>query len=552
MLGRLLLGMAMLVSVVLLFWLQRGLAFDGDSVNWLVLSGVEPAKALIEPYGGHLIFVPLLLFKLTIAVSGSSYTGFSIVHIVLLLSLSALLYEYGRRRVGPLLALPAAIAVLFLGSSWNVLLAPMIGIQFLSALVPGVAALLALERDDRAGDIAACLLLTIAAFGFEMGLAFVVGAAVLVGLRDDRWRRAWIVAVPVIAYLIWRAWAIKYGETELELSNLLWLPTYVVDSLGVMTLSLFGLYFLVGGGQLTSLHLFGWDPNRFGEGFVLLVFEVIAIFLAVRRLRRRGPLPPTFWAATAMLVALWVEQCLALAPNRTPGEIRYVLPDTVFLLVFVLEAARGIRATKTAVGIAAAVALAVVVGNMPRFSEARHILNEFSPWTNASIAVMQLDRDHVPPTFSPAIDAPEAFTPGRQPFVDAGEIRLIADEIGPIGYTPAELAAKPEWVRRSADIVAVHALDLHTEPAGAIAAACQPLHSTDTATLPRGGAVLVSRRPSPLLVGRFAEGYAIKVGRVSPRGVVLRVPGDSFTLPWRVRAPVSGGLTACPPQPRSG
>src|SRR5215204_463171 len=144
----------MAVAVAFLFWIQRDLAFDGDAFNWITLSEFGSSKALIMPYGGHLILTPMLVFKGVLVVFGSSYTAMGIVQVALLLTLSALVYEYGRRRLGPLLALPAAIVILFLGSSSNVLMQPMLGIQFLCALVPGLAGLLALERGDRRGDIA--------------------------------------------------------------------------------------------------------------------------------------------------------------------------------------------------------------------------------------------------------------------------------------------------------------------------------------------------------------------------------------------------------------
>ncbi len=547
--GWALLAAAMVAAVVLIFWLQRDLAYADDGFNWLVLSGLGDTKVLVEPYGGHLIFVPLLIFKLILEAVGTSYTAFGVVQVAMLLGLSAALYEYGRRRVGPLLALPAAIIILFLGSSWNVIMQPTLGIQFISALLPGLLAILALERDDRRGDIAACALLVVASWGFEMGLAFLVGAAVSILLREDRWKRVWIVAVPLVIYGIWRLWSSKYGSSGLELSNLPWLPAYAIDSLGVIAVSLFGLYYWVGHGQLTYLHLAEFDLSHFSEGVVILILAAVAIFFAVRRLLRRGPLPATFWVAVAVLVTLWLEQGLALASNRTPGETRYILPDAVAFLMVAVEMARGVKTTRITLLVAALLTLAMVVGNLARFHEGRDVLEAYSPPANAAMTVMVLGGDDISPDFNPAIDSPEAFPEERLAYLGAGPTQALSEKYGQMGFSVSELEAQPDWVRRSADIVAAFALEVHTQPATpAQAAGCklQPGAGT-TVTVPPGGAVLVAARRSPLLAHRWADEPVVEVGEVGPeQAQALVVPSDEASRPWQLSAAESGGLTACP------
>ena len=546
--GWLLLATALIVGGVLLFWLERGLTYDGDSFNWLSRVGLSPDKALVEPYGGHLIFVPLLLIKVVLEIAGVGYSAFAVPQLLLLLALAALVYEYGRRRVGPLLALTAPIALLFLGSGWTIQLQPMIGIQFLCALVPGLAALLVLERDDRLGDIAACVLLTIATWSFEMGLAFVAGAAVAIALRDDRWRRAWIVVVPVITYMIWKAWAQKYGGLEAEVTNLIWFPAYAVDSLAVVATSLFGLFYWAASGMLTYQHVAGFDSSRLGQGLVFLCFEAIAVVLLVRRMRQRGRIPATFWVALATLVVLWLEQSLALGPTRTPSEIRYVIPDTAVVMLVVFEMVRGARVTRMALLVAALITAAAVIGNLPRLKEGRDLLAGYSPNTKAAMTAMELAGKHVSPAFSAAANAPAAFALDSAPFVWAGLVQTIAERYGSMGYSVPDLLKAPESPRRSADIVAAYALGIHTEPAGAAGATCRPAAKAgDAVTLPPGGAILVARRPSELLARRFADKFVIGVGEVDPgKAVRLVIPPDSADLPWVVRAPDAGGLTACP------
>jgi uncharacterized membrane protein len=540
------LGAAMAVAVAFLFWLQRDLAFADDSINWIMLNGFGSSKVVIEPYGGHLILTPMLIFRAVLEAEGASYTAMGVVQVALLLILSGLIFEYGRRRLGPLLALPPAIVILFLGSSSNVLMQPMIGIQFLCALAPGVAGLLALERSDRRGDIAACVFFTLATLGFEMGLAFVIGGAVSIALRDDRRRRAWIVGVPFVIYGIWRIWAAKYGGSGVHLSNIPWIPAYAVDSLGVVVASFFGLFFWVGSGQLTSLKLVGFDLAHLSEGLFLLAAEAFAAVLVVRRLLKRGPLPNTFWVALAVLVAIWVEQGLALAPNRTPGEVRYVFPDTVVFLLLALECARGIRATRLALGGAVVLTAVAVLGNLPRFQEGRTILVEYSTGFRSAVAVMELDGPRMRPDFNPATEAAEAFTPGRETLIGPTSVAQLNGKYGRFGYSIPVLREQPEGQRETADIVATRGLGLEATPSRASGTECRSGNAGGMIRLPPGGAVLRGVKASSLLLRRFGSHYVVEVGRLpAGQSIAIRIPQDSSAVAWHAFAPDAGRLTAC-------
>jgi hypothetical protein len=536
----------MAVAVAFLFWLQRDLAFADDSINWIMLNGFGSSKVVIEPYGGHLILTPMLIFRAVLGAAGASYTAMGVVQVALLLILSGLIYEYGRRRLGPLLALPAAIVILFLGSSFNVLMQPMIGIQFLCALVPGVAGLLALERVDRRGDIAACAFFSLATLGFEMGLAFVIGGVVSIALRDDRLRRAWIVGVPFVIYGIWRIWAAKYGGSGIHLSNVLWVPAYAVDSIGVVVASFFGLFFWVGSGQLTSLKLTGFDLSHLAEGLFLLTAETFTAVLLIRRLLKRGRLPNAFWMALAVLVAIWVEHGLALGPNRTPGEVRYVFPDTVVFLLLALECVRGIRPTRLALGGAVVLTVIAVVGNLPRFQEGRSILVEYSNGFRSSVAVMELDGPRMRPDFNPATEAAEAFTPGRETLIGPTSVAQLSGKYGRFGYSIPALREQSEGQRETADIVAARGLGLETAPAGAGGRECRPANAAEMIPLPPGGALLRAKKASPLLLRRFGSRYVVEVGRLpAGRSFAIRIPEDSSTIVWHAYAPDAGGLNAC-------
>src|SRR5438045_469852 len=67
----------------------------------------------------------------------------------------------------------------------------------------GVGALLALDRRDRAGDVAASLLLALSLASSGVGIPVALGVIVDVLGRRGRSRELWILAAPLILYGIW-------------------------------------------------------------------------------------------------------------------------------------------------------------------------------------------------------------------------------------------------------------------------------------------------------------------------------------------------------------
>lgn len=534
----------MLVWVVFLSWLQRGLTYADDSFNWLLLSGLGSFKNLVEPYGGHLIFIPLFLYKGVMGVFGTSYTAFGVVQFAFLLSISALLYVYSRSRIGPLIAVIPAVVILFLGSSWNVLLQPMVGIQFAAPLVAGIAALLCLERDGRRWDIAACLFLVAGTWSFEIAFAFIAGAIVSIGLRPDRLRRAPIVLIPLLSYGIWFIWARSYGGSGLDLSNLIWTPAYVVDSIGVAATALFGRVTWVGSGQLTALKLYGFNLDNLSGGLVLLWFIAIAAYAVVQRTRARGPIPPTFWVALAVPLTLWVEQSLALAPARTPGEIRYIFPGGVVLLLFAVEAARGVRGSRAMLAGVAILGLAAVIGNLPRFQEGRAILANYSTTAKASMTAMEIGGAAVTPGYSPAT-TPPAASDGVQVFIGEPQLHSLVDDFGSPTWSVDELEKQADSVREVVDGVLAQALELKLAPTvRRRGAACSAPAPGKPATLRFGDNILVAQARSEILLRRFASTYTVDLGPVR-RGQSARLslpPDQAPGRPWQLQTPDSGRI----------
>ncbi len=519
------------------FWLERGLTFIWDEFPWMYNVTVRDVGFYFHPYGGHLIAFPYFVYKAVLELFGTSYHAFAVIQVAGLLGTAAMVYVYGKRRLGPLLALAPPLALLALGSSWQVLLQPMVGIQFLCAVVPGLGAILCLELDSRRGDIAACALLVLSCAGFDQALAFLAGAIVIVALSPDWKRRAWVVAVPLIAYGGWHVWATTVEPTGVKLSNIPLLPVYFVDAVAALSSALFGLTPLIAPGPWTLLRLERSDIGVISEGGVFLILEVLVICGAIWLLRRRGPIPKTFWPAAAMLAALIAEMGIIFSPGRTAFENRYLYTGCLVLLLFVIELFRGVKTTRVTVAVAFALAFAAVFGNLARFHEGRQSLAQYSRETGAILTIEQLSGVHGNQYFSPNADARE-FTPAGL-WAITGNWRTVVDRYGSVADTIPQLLDQSEEVRARADRVAAIALELGVETGREVSGRdCRlyrvPGGGAMQVQLPPGGAVIAPRRPTELSLRRWGEKFGAPVGslRAGQTGV-LRIPRDPASgVPW--------------------
>ena len=539
---------AIVVAAAFIFWLQRGLTYGWDEFIWLELAGLAPDPgSFFHPYGGHLIAFPYFVWRGMLELFGASFTAFSIVQVFGLSLLAAVLYVYAKRRIGPILALAPAIMMLFLGSAWAVLLGPMIGIQFLAALLPGLAAVLVLERGDRAGDAAACLLLCFALAGFSEAVPFLIGATVAVFLSPNWKRRIWVVAVPAIAYGIWRLWAAKYEPTGFLSHNVLFLPAYFADALAVFTSAIFGLGPLVGSGPWTTIRLQSFDIGYLSEGIVFTVIELLAIAIAIGLMRRRGPIPRTFWPPLAILLAFWVELGIVLVPGRTAAESRYLYAGALVLLLVVVEMLRGVKTTRVTVGIALALTAAAVAGNLARFHDGRQTLDAIQKEARADMAVIELAGKNGDQTFTPNLAAP-FLVPGALD-LNVGPWLQVVDRYGSSADSIPQLRSQSEDVREQADTLAVKLLGLELAAApGAAAQRCRRAGGAGPTeiALPRGGAVLKPSRDSAVALRRWSDEFATSLGNVrGGRTVVVSIPGDASKVPWRLSFDQGGPVEVC-------
>ena len=166
---------------------------------------------------------------------------------------------------------------------------------------------------------------------YSIALPFVAGAAVLILIGENRWRRAWVFVVPVMLYAAWLLWSrSQAGSTgsNVHLYNLLLGPNWALNSLASVGAALLGLNYP----SLGS----GWGP----------VIAVAALACLGWRLSR-GNIPRWLWATMALLATLWLMgAAAALPPIRVPQKSEYMFPATIAVLLVAVDASRGVRLTR--------------------------------------------------------------------------------------------------------------------------------------------------------------------------------------------------------------
>jgi len=297
----LVLAAAMCVSAAWLMIAGRDLSFASDDLFYYahyVAHGGELTIAhgleyLFAPSNGHLVVFGKLVYELLFHLFGGNYTAFRAVNVAGVMISVGLFFELARRRVGPLPALLGCISLLFLGFAWEPLLWAF-DMHTTYALAFGLGALLMLERGDLRGELAACALLALSIGMIELGLAFAVGIAISVLLREDRWERFWIFLIPLALYGCWWLWARHFDQSNILLSNVRLIPIDLTNALAAVSGSIFGV-------------------NPTGPGVPQPITEVTAGAMAIAGLAvvalgirlARGGLPPSLWAFLGVLLSYW-------------------------------------------------------------------------------------------------------------------------------------------------------------------------------------------------------------------------------------------------------
>jgi hypothetical protein len=526
-----------LSAALLLHWLGR-LTFWRDEWDFLLHRRSWTLDTFLHPFVEQLLAIPILIYRLLVGAFGmNSPLPFQIVSVILFIAAAAMLFIYVRRRVGEWLALAAILPVLFLGPSWDDLLFPF-QMALFACVACGIGALLALERYDRRWDVAAMGLLLLALFSFALGIPFVAAATVEIAFGRDRWRRAFVVAVPTALWLIWYAGWGHEAHTFISFSNFANSPSYMLDGLAASLATWVGL----GSGA--------YDPSPLDWGRPLLL---IALGLAAWRLYVLRRPSPRLVGTVVLLLGFWFLTALNTNPFAPATAGRYQYLGIVLMALVAAELANGLRVRRYAtIAIVAAGVVAAVV-NGERLRQAANGLAGIAQQERGGLAALELARDTVSPDFTLTEQNSGVDYLG---LLDAGSYFSAIDAYGSPAYTSTELESASESARVSADRVSAAALGIHLRPDGrAQHGTCVELRPGTTPTpvsVPPEGMVLRARSAgTELSLRRYAPGsFPVSLGRL-PRGTaqLLRVPADRSSRAWLAALRGGGPVTACRARP---
>lgn len=543
------LGIAMALSAALILVTAAGESFGIDEMFYLGRLVEDSGQVseypfgleyLLGPYNGHLQLVGKLIYEATFALFGASYTAFVAVNVAALCATAGLFFELARRRVGPLAALAPAVLLLFLGFAREVLLWPF-DVHTLAAIALGLGALLALERDDRRGDVLACVLIVLSVFTIEVGIAILVGIAVLVLWRPDRLRRAWIFLLPAALYAAWWVWARKFDQDQsaLDPTAIGLIAETVFEAAAAVLGSLTGTNPVLAASYVTAVTWFG------------KALAVLAALALLARLRL-GRVPPTLWAWLAILFFYWLTMGAA---ERPPEGSRYVFFGAVAVLLVAAEAVSGRVGNRFRAGVVILVLLALPANIAQlRSGHEDDTLHRDAEVSRTEFAMLELAGDRVDPDYVVSADANvSAVGGGLFIGIPAGAYLRSVGRNGSPAYTLAELREQPEELRTIADIALAGAIGLEPEaiPAPAGARSCPlvapaPGAASASFALRPGRTLFGAVAGEPVTVGlrRFADDESGELETV-PAGAwrSLEIPADAAREPWR--ALIDAPLRVC-------
>jgi hypothetical protein len=523
------LAVAMPISALLALWFGRHAWFSVDELAWISASPNLDLGGAFAAHVGHLVLVPRLVYKLVFETVGPEYVVFRMLTATSVLLTAALFFVWAKRRLPDFVALAGALVVLFFPADALHFIGGN-GFTIMFALACGLAALIAFDRDDVPGDIAAFAFLMLGIATYTVALPFAVGLIVAALLEKSATRRLWVGLAPILLYLLWRLLA-GVGGSDPEAGgadpgNLVLMPSWTFQALGAVLTAWSGLNFdFSTGGSL---------PPGSGPGPALALAALVALGWRISR----GDMRPLFWAAIATAAALFAAQTLSWgAILRGPELPRYLYPGLIVVLLVAVEATRGLRWSR---GAFVGLWLVTVVCLLSGFG----LLREVSDWYKdrgeqmraevTAVSLLESTGRAPAPRLQPRDKLSDEFRPGP------------AAEYGYLGYRTSSLPAR---VAGSVDRFLAKSLSLELVPlpsAVRVTGCRSAVKHGDNFRLylPPDGAVIRSAAVAKLRLGRFGPGR-IDLGLVGPGSEhLLRLYPDSNPTPWFV-ATDQPGLTAC-------
>jgi hypothetical protein len=513
------------------------LTFFNDDWYFLLQRPGLTADSVFAPHNGHLSAAAVLIYKGLVAVFGlGSQLPFRLVLGATMICLGVVVFLLVSERVGRVLGLAATALVVFLGPAWEDLLWSF-QIGLIGSLAAGLGALLALEQETRRRDAIACLLLVASISLSDVGVPFVVAAAIAVVLRG-RPAKLWIPAVPAVLFGIW---FLAYGadaSSNLSRANLEHLPKYVVDSAASGLASIAGLKH-------------GGLANTPTPGYWLLIVAGVGVAVWMLRGGRPGLRVLVFIGAA---LTFWGLAGANYIPGRGPLASRYQLIDVVLLILIAAELFRPVALRPWQTALVVFLVLAALVSNLATLRYGFDFMRDHAANAKADLGALEIARGRAPRRF-------QLFDPvAHDPYLTGVTAERYFSETDAHGRppvdSPRQLAAAAPARRWAADSVLAAAYRMF--PAGArrptSLRGCHRLAvgagGAADVELPSGGASISNLRGSSLAlaVRRFGSpSPGVSIGALASGATIrVRVVRDAVVVPWRLTARGSAALAVCP------
>jgi hypothetical protein len=544
-------GGLLALGAALIVFETRGLSFFADEWDFLLDRRGLALSTFLRPHGPHLVLIPILIYKVMLSVFGAtSYLPFRLLTALDLVIVALVVGVICRRAWGKWWGLAPVLLLVTLGQGATSTLSPFQS-GYALAVSAGLVALVALGSRRRHSDVVACAALIMSLASESQGIGFLAGAAVVLFIRGDWRRRAWVVLVPAVLYGLWY---LKYGhqasETELSLWN-----TSLVYTVQGLSATISALLALSTVSSQTGL----LDPTL-GQPLALAAVAGIA-YAAWRGWRARS----LFWGVAGTLLVLWVAASVSntAAIPRPPEDPRYLFANAPLLLVCVCIAVPRPRLPRGG-QIAACAALAVIAAtNASQYGPTHDSLSTQQVATRAEVGALEILRGLVPSNFSPVV----AGAPGVVYPVQAGPFFSAVDSYGMIADSVPKLQRLGEGTRQIVDTVLQNGeltgllppqsgIRPATRPPAVLSGTAAP--SRNCLTLGAGPLVIrgnpgtveltaSSGAPLSVALARFGSAYGVQVGQVQQgRTETLLIPSDRAPkVPWRIRLEGGSGARVC-------
>ncbi len=485
-------------TAVTMFWLSRGLTFNLDEWTVVTQRRGPGAPSLLEPHNEHLSLLLLAIFLPLLEIGGLDAFALMMVPLVALqLGLGWLLFDIARRRVGAGVALGVAAFALLSGFAYENFLIPGQAGQMLS-IVAGVGAFALLDRPrTQRTDRGLTALMVVALASSGMGIPVLLGIAVELALTKEGRGRLWVVAAPFGLYLVWY---VAYGTNRAAFEEVsltaLWAWTAANHAAGA----------IIGERQI--------EP---GQQMLILMLVVIAY--RAFRVDRAGRV--RLAALAVILLTFYGLTGVSRHDIAPPSSSRYLTVGVVFLLLMLVEAARGwrIRAwVPFVVLLLAWISFGKADGGSEALRDGRTLFLQRSEHVRASLgAVALLGRERVAPTFE--------IAPLAAPFLEAGPWFDTLDDLrGDPAYSVAQIRRAPDDVQAFADDTLVRAGGLQLRPGGRTGAVATATTRAQPCVRPAGAAVPAQGVRVP------AQGVRVEAGPAKPMTVRARRFGQDWVL----------------------